>query len=111
MRVLAAMALAFSLLLGPSASCIMHLVAVLSSIIVEAVLRLIVLFNCMMTLLELVLILMNHVQIGDILRLRVQIAAADRIIVRDLLGLAHGDLVLFLLLVLFLVTGLALVRG
>ena len=65
----------------------------------------------MMTLLELVLILMNHVQIGDILRLRVQIAAADRIIVRDLLGLAHGDLVLFLLLVLFLVTGLALVRG
>jgi hypothetical protein len=108
MRVLAAMALPFSLLFGPSAGSVMHLVAVCSSIIVETVLRLIVLFNCMMTLLELVLILMDHVHIGDILGLRVQITAADRVVDRDLLGLAYGDLVLFLFLVLFLVAGLAL---
>ena len=67
----------------------------------------------MMTLLELVLVLVNHVQIGDILRLWVQVAATDSIIVRDLLFLlclAHGYFVLFLLLILFLVTGLAFLR-
>ena len=63
MRVLATMALPFALLFGPSAGSVMHLVAVRSSIIVEAVLRLIVLLNCMMTLLELVLVLMDHVYI------------------------------------------------
>lgn len=79
----------------------------------ESVLRLTVWVNCMMTLLELVLVLVNHVQIGDILRLWVQVAATDSIIVRDLLFLlclAHGYFVLFLLLILFLVTGLAFLR-
>ena len=35
----------------------------------EAVLRLIVCLDCVVTLLELVLILMDHVEIGDVLRL------------------------------------------
>ena len=75
----------------------------------EPILCLIVCLDCVVTFLELVLILLDHVKIGDILRLWIQVASADCVVHLGVRGLAYRDLILFFFLILFFIARLTVV--
>ena len=103
-RVLATMPFSFPLFFGCSACSSVDLVE-------PTVLRLVVCLDRGMTFLELVLILVSHVQVGEVLRLWIQVTSADCGIHLWIRCLAHGDFVILFLLVFFLVACLAFLGG